>query len=176
MKNKDEQMSVENPIDLDADSSESFMYHRISFAGRCMTVSEWADHLGMTKKGMLSRYRLYGLVAEMFTPKKKFKKNSWEGLAAPGCENPLCFSYGGILRLVRYLIEDAKQEMLIRKPGSLKFREAQNFLTDSGGSLSWWLVGTDINVKAARRALREFATTGWKKQRELPNAKKIKRT
>ncbi len=72
-------------------------------------------------------------------------------------------SHQSILRLVAYMIEDAKQEMVTRDPRSLQFQNAEFFLKAVGGRLSWWLSGTDLDVDAARESLREYATTGYKK-------------
>ncbi len=163
----------DSPVDIDADSDLYFMQHRVKYQGRCMTVAGWASYLGLTENGMRSRYQQFGLTPAMFVPNKTHKNDAWSNISAPCCKNPLSLSRKSIFKLVAYLIDDAKQEMLVTDERSLRFKDAQNFLKDVGGGLSWWLACLDIDIKDARTALREYATSGYKKERKL---RKLKRS
>ncbi len=168
-------ITTNNPVDLDISTDLYFMQHRIRYQGRCMTVAEWAIHLGLTQNGMRNRYRQFGITPEMFATSGS--KCAWvENKKGNGCikryGNPDSLSRKSIFRLVTYLINDAKQEMLVNDLGAFRFNDAQKFLKDVDGNLTWWLECLDIDVIGARTALREYATSGYKKERNRRNLKR----
>ncbi len=168
----------EKPIDLDKDKRRPpFKEHRIQYQGRCMTVFQWATHLGLSWQGIMTRHQRYGVSPRMFAPKAKpgLKPKRFDLGNSTIVENPEPLTQGSVLRLIAYLIEDAKQEMLVRAPQDLRFCQAQDFLCDEGGALSWWLdLAGDIDVEAARASLKHWATVSYK---ELRNASgRIQRT
>lgn len=178
-------LDIEN---IDAgDTSIPYRKHRIRIGDTVHRFDEWHKYLPLTKNQIVHRYNKHGLSPLIYAtyeeyvnvdkskfpmgPKERHARNvigneKWRKLSTkPVNSKHPDAEFGTIINLITRIIQDAKDNMV---EGNEKyFKDSKRFLMNKNGQLAYLIACIPyIDVCAALNELKEFATTGFLKERE----------